>query len=567
MKKNILGILLFTFFVGCSHNHQINIGDIALKENHTFDFKHQEYYMSFTQEYYDNKLYPLSSYCNEQRTYLADDKFSTEMYLKVVNERTKQSRVGKYPIWFLLNDDASNISCVRKSTNFINSKPFIVNSSDGLLLKLLQKNEAKTGVPVQELSILIDFVSLLVPRTANFLLKANNIIKDPITQNYLTLMDESFEHGDLDGTKSRAFKSNVSSIKIKLYVPSKENVKRELGYLLVKPKYRTTLSTVNQMNGIPNFRFIYNSSDPQIEDLMQYELKDRRVPIKVLVDNFRQVSSEHLMEALVSLNTQLKNNFTAFDRALVLSLALRQSDFYKAFKQSIESRDIQNIRKYVHYLKNKQNPLEHLMQELKETKCEYYVLMDRADKLVRNANTLTQQQEAELARIQDERLVHQIEMQGIENFLSPVFTWKYMPEMFSKNIEIAKTTGEKLSVEALTVLYDRASNVTDYGCYVALQKPIQIQLKSVQQKRQLSIQNYLIHPNYSRGTKYDYMALSVNKHHKVDTIFYKLDKKKNLKINKILIDSSNLFINKKRIKEILKTKKVQSCSENIRRLF
>ena len=567
MKKYVLKVVLAVSFLGCAHQHQINIGDISLKESSSSSLKQQEYYMSFTQEYYDNKLYPLSQYCNDQRTYLADDKFSTETYLKISNERTKQSRVGKYPIWFLLNDDASNISCVKKSTNFINTEPFVVNATDNLSVKLLQKNEAQTGVPVQELGILIDFVSLIVPRTANFLLKANNIIKDPVTQNYLNLMDESFKHGDLDGTKSRDFKTNVTSVKVKLYVPSKKGSKRELGYILLKPKYRNTLTTVNTTNGIPNFRFIYNSTDPQIEDLMQYELKNRRVRIQVVVDNFRQVSSDHIMEALLSLNTQLKNRFTRFDRALILTLALRQSDFYKDFKRSIAAKDIVNIQGYMTYLNNKQNPLNHLQEALKLTKCEYYSLMYEAQELIKNSNALRGEEEAEEQRRRDEALRYQMEMQGIENFLSPVSTWKYMPQMFTKDVHIFKTTGEQLTIEELTSLYDREQNVSEYGCYVALQKPIEIQLNRSTQKQQLSIQSYLIHPNYTRGVKYDYMALSVNKNNKVDIILYKLSSEENLKIKNILIDSSNLFINKKRVKEVIDIKKAQSCSENIRRLF
>ena len=520
MTKNILGAILTIFFMGCVHEHQINIGAISLIKNNNTMLKHQEYYMSFTQEYYDNKLYPLSQYCNDQRTYLADDKFSTETYLKISNERTKQSRVGKYPIWFLLNDDASNISCVKKSTNFINSEPFVVNTDDDLSVKLLQKNEAQTGVPIQELSILIDFVSLVVPRTANFLLKTNNIIKDPVTQNYLNLMDESFKHGDLDGTKSRHFKTNVDSVKVKLYVPNKEGTKRELGYILLKPKYRSTLSTVNMFNGIPNFRFIYDSGDPQIEDLMQYELKNRKVRIKVVVDNFKQVSNDYIMEALLSLNTQLKNRFTRFDRALILTLALRQSDFYKAFKQSIMTQDVQNVQKYINYLTNKENPLNDLTQELKLTKCEYATLMDQAQALIKKSNLLREEHEAEAQRMRNDTLSCQMEMQSIENFLRPVSTWKYMSQMFTKDVQIFKTTGEKLSVEELINLYDREESVKEYGCYVALQKPIQLQVNRNAKKLQLSIQNYLIHPNYSKGIKYDYMAISVNKNNKMDTIFY-----------------------------------------------
>jgi len=567
MKRYILGVVFSIFFVGCAHEHQINIGEISLTKHTTPVLKNQEYYMSFTQEYYDNKLYPLSQYCDDKRTYLVDDKFSTETYLKVLNERTKQSRVGKYPIWFLLNDDSSEIACVRKSANFINAEPFVVNSSDNLAVKLLQKNEAERKVPVQELSILMDFVSLVVPRTANFLLKTNNIIKDPIAQNYLNVMDEAFRHGDLDGTKSKDFKTNTASVKVKLYVPTKEGEKRELGYILLKPKYRTTLSTVMTNNGIPNFRFIYNSSDPQIEDLMQYELKKRHIKLQVVVDNFRQVATEHLIDALASLNTNLKNRFTRFDRALILNLALRQSDFYRHFSQSVRNKDVATVQKYVTLLNNKQNPLNYLTQELKVTQCEYATLLSRAIQLIKEATASTQQANVEAQRVQHERVAEQIKMQGVENFFRPVANWRYLPQMFTQEPKILKTTGDTLSLEKLTQLYDRERNVSDYGCYVDLQKLITVQLNGQIQKQGVTVQNYLIHPNYTQGVNYDYMAISVNKEHQTDVLFYKFTKEESSKIEKMLIDSSNLFINKNRVREIIKGQRAYGCSENIRRLF
>jgi len=557
MRNYILGIMLSILFMGCAHEHQINIGDITLKEYSTPVLKHQEYYMSFTQEYYDNKMYPISQYCNDQRTYLADDKFSTETYLKISNERTKQSRVGKYPIWFLLNDDASNISCVRKSTNFINAEPFVVNAADDLSLKLLQKNEAETSVPVQELGILIDFVSLVVPRTANFLLKTNNIIKDPIAQNYLNVMHDSFKHGDLDGTKSKGFKTNVNSLKVKLYVPNKTGTKRELGYILLKPKYRSTLSTVNTINGIPNFRFIYNSTDPQIEDLMQYELKNRRVRVQVVVDNFKQVAAEHVIEALASLDTHLTNRFTRFDRALILNLALRQSDLYKNFRQSLRVKNIVMLQQYVDFFKNKQNPLEHLSEELRVTKCEYASLMFQSNTLLKNENTLREEANAAAQRVKDELLRHQVRMQGIENFLSPVANWNYMNQMFTPDAKIVNSLGEVLSIDDLKRVYNRESNVSDYGCYVDLERSI----------KGTSIQEYLIHPSYVNGEKYNYMALSVNKKNELDIIFYKLNSQNHLKISKIFIDGNNRFISRHRINEVIRVKKAQNCSENIRKLF
>ncbi len=557
MKKYRVGLLLVIFLGGCVHQHQINIGDISVNEQSTSILKYKEYYMSFTQEYYDNKRYPLSEYCNDQRTYLADDKFSTETYIKVTNERTKQSRVGKYPIWFLLNDDASNIFCVKKSTNFINSEPFIVSSTDELSLSILQKNEAKKSVPVRELGVLINFVSLVVPQTANFLLKADNIIKDPVTRNYLEMMDNSFRYGDLDGTKTHPFNTKTKAIKIKLYVPAKDNSRRELGYIVLKPKYRTTLSTVNIENGIPNFRFIYSSTDPQIEDLMQYKLPNRHVRIQVVVDNFKQVSGEHIVEALVSLNTDLRNRFTRFDRALILSLALRQSDLYKNFRQSVRTKDIAMMKKYLAFFNNPQNPLQHLLQELKVTKCEYYSLIQEAEQLIKKVKDLEEQQSAEEQRIKEEELRHQIKMRNIENFLSPVANWNYIDQMFSANAQIVNSFGELLDVHRLQQTYSREHNVSEYGCYVDLEQSIY----------GVTIQEYLIHPSYTNGEKYHYMALSVNRQNQVDVIFYKLTPQKPLKISKIFIDSNTRFISRHRIKEVISKQNTRSCSKNIRRLF
>jgi len=567
MRNYILSIIVLFLFVGCAHEHQINIGKITLQERTSNALQHQDYYMSLTQEYYDNKLYPVNEYCDDQRTYLADDKFSTETYLKITNERTKQSRVGKYPIWFLLNDDSSNISCVKKSANFINAEPFVVSDVDNLSVKLLQKNEAATTVPIQELGVLIDVVSLFVPRTANFLMRANNIIKDPVTQNYLNLMDESFTNGDLDGTKNRDFTTKVESIKVKLYVPEEKSSK-ELGYILLKPKYRTTLTTVDVHNGVPNFRFIYNSSDPIVEDLMQYVLPHKKVPVQMVVDNFRQVSSKHIIEALSSLNTHLVNRFTRYDRALILSLALRQSDLYKKLVQSLQTKDMVTLHQYVKVIRDKKNPLHDLNKELKMTKCDYFGVMSQAQELIKQEKEIVAEHNAEAKRLKEEQLAYQVEMQGIENFLNPVSNWKYLPQMFSKNVEIFKTTGESLTLQELTNLYSREENVNAYGCYVALQRDIDIQFRKSLQKQRVSIQKYLIHPNYSRDTKYDYMAISVNKNSQIDTIFYKLiSEGSSLKIDKMLIDNSNRFISKSRVREIIKGNRAQECSNNIRRLF
>lgn len=559
MKNYLIGVLTLFILTACSQKHQINIGEITLQEATTSSMTSEvkEHYMSFTQEYYDNKRYPVSEYCDDKRAYLTDDKFSTETYLKITNERTKQSRVGKYPIWFLLNDDASNLSCIKKSANFINSEPFVVSASDNLSVKLLQKNEAEKGVPIRELGVLIDFVSLVVPRTANFLLRANNLIKDPITQNYLNMMDNAFRHGDLDGTKSRDFTTKVSAIKVKLNVPEDDNVIEELGYILLKPKYRTTLSTVDLTNGIPSFRFIYNSTDPRIEDLMNYKLKGKNISIKVIVDNFRQVSSQHLVESLVSLNTHLMNRFTRYDRALILSLALRQSDLYKQLSSHIKREELIKVKETMSVLSDEKNPLHNLTQELKSTGCDYYGLMYQAYNLIKSRDAHALEIATQTQRVKDAQRQAQINLHGVENFLHPVSRWNYIPQMFIETVTIAQTNGRILNLSELQNSYNRELNVSAYGCYTNLKEEIQ----------GVSVQDYLIHPNYSKHVKYDYMALSIDKQKNIDAVFYKFTSKDALKIEKMLIDKRSQFIMKRRIREVIEKKEVQSCPNEIIRLF
>jgi hypothetical protein len=558
MKRYLFGLITPFLFFGCSQKHQINIGKISLKKSEVSeDSIVKEHYMSFTQEYYDNKLYPVSEYCDDKRAYLTDDKFSTETYLKITNERTKQSRVGKYPIWFLLNDDAGNISCVKKSANFINAEPFIVSKADTLSVKLLQKNEAEKGVPVRELGVLMDFISLVVPRTANFLLRANNIIKDPITQNYLNMMDNAFRHGDLDGTKSRNFTTDVSSIKVMLNVPEEDHVVQELGYILLKPKYRTTLTTVDLVNGIPDFRFIYSSIDPRIEDIMSYKLKSKNVEIRLVVDNFRQVSSEHLVDALISLNTHLMNRFTRYDRALILSLALRQSDLYKKIVNYLKMKQIKPLKEAMKILSSSQNPLHDLSEELKSTGCDYYGVMHQAYSMIKqsDADAIKLTHEEEQRRASRQRA--EIALQGIENFLRPVSRWNYIPQMFSSNATITETSGRVLTLENLQQNYNRENNVSEYGCFTNLHNKI----------GGISVQEYLIHPNYSNNVIYDYMALSVDKHRHIDTIFYKFISGANMKIEKILIDKNSQLVMKSRLYKVLQREESKSCSNNIMRQF
>ena len=553
MKNYIFGLTLLLLFAGCAHEHQINIGDITLQKRTTKPLKQQEYYMSFTQEYYDNKKYPVSEYCDDKRALLTDDKFSTETYLKVTNERTKQSRVGKYPIWFLVNDDAKGIQCVKKSANFISDEPFVVSDSDKLTLKILQKNQEEKRVPIRELGVLIDVVGLFAPQTANFLMRSNNIINDPITKRYLDTMENAFKNGDLDGTKSRSFTPQTKSIKIKLFVPEDDLKKRELGYILLKPKYRTTLSTVNIINGVPNFRDIYTSSDPRIEDIMNYKLKSKGVTVKQAVDNFIHVADEYVIDSLQSLNSHLLNRFTSYDRGLILSLALRETNLYKKLIQSLRNRDIQQIKKYLNILNDKNNPLHSLSKILNLSGIEYYRVMYEANKLIKTQEETIAQQIKEQERIKQEETKRQIELLGIENFLRPVAKWSYIPQMFAPNVKIRDTKNKTYTIGDLQEQYNKEDDVVAYGCYTNLQNKI----------HGITVQDYLIHPNYTDGIKYNYMAVSMDDDDVISVFFYKLSSDNNLKITDILIDKENYLIMKSRLKEVLQTQGAKMCYRSI----
>lgn len=553
MLYRIFPSLIFLLLVGCSTKHQINIGDISLKKGSVQKSIAKDRYMSFTQEYYDNKLYPVSEYCDDKRAILTDDKFSTETYLKLTNERTKQNRVGKYPIWFLVNDDANNIQCVKKSANFINEEPFVVSSSDKLTLKLLQKNQEEKRVPIRELGVLIDVIGLVVPQTANFLLKSNNLIHDPITRDYLNTMENAFKNGDLDGTKSRDFTTKTDSIKIKLFVPQDDLKKKELGYILLKPKYRTTLSTVDIIKGIPNFKYIFTSSDPRIQDIMNYQLQSKGLTVKQEVDNFKHLADEYIIDALSTLNVHLLNRFTSYDRGLVLALALRQSSLYRKLSQAVRGHDVKRVEEYMEILDNKDNPLHDLSKLLNLTGIEYYRLMYDASKLVKNTQTTQAQRVKEQERLKQEETKRQIELQGIENFLRPVARWSYIPQMFSKDAKVIDTEGNSYNISNLQTQYNRKISVASYGCYTNLQNKI----------RGVTIQDYLIHPNYTSGIKYNYMAISVDTNRTISTFFYKLSSDNNLKIKNILIDKDGYFIMKSRLKEVLKTQRAKMCYQGI----
>ncbi len=548
-------LLLFVtiFFIGCSQKHQINIGEIILNKK-----EHQEpisidRYMSFTQEYYDNKRYPVSEYCDDKRALLIDDKFSTEIYLKVTNERTKQNRVGKYPIWFLINDDAKNIRCVKKSANFINEEPFVVSDNDKLTLKLLQKNQEEKRVPVRELRVLIDVIGLVVPQTANFLLKSSNIIDDPVTRDYLNTMENAFKNGDLDGTKSRDFTTATTSIKIKLFVPQDDLKSKELGYILLKPKYRTTLSTVDIIKGVPNFKYIFTSSDPRIEDIMNYQLKSKGLTVKQEVDNFKHLADEYVIDALSTLNVHLLNRFTSYDRGLVLALALRGTSLYKNLLQAVRDGDIKSIERYMQILNSKNNPLHDLSKILNITGIEYYRLMYNANQLIKHSKVTQEQRIKEEQKRREEETKRQIELQGIENFLRPVARWSYIPQMFSQDAKVIDTEGNSYTLADLQTKYNRRDSVASYGCYVNLQNQI----------HGVSVQDYLIHPNYTNGINYNYMAISVDNNRTISTFFYNFSSNHNLKIKNILIDKDGYFIMKSRLKEVVKSKEAKMCYDSI----
>jgi hypothetical protein len=544
---------LLLFFAGCATNHQINIDDIFVVKDKNNSSNIKNRYMSFTQEYYENPNYPIRRYCDDKRAILSDDKFSTETYLKVTNERTKQNRVGKYPIWFLVNDDARGIECIRKSANFINPEPFVVNNNDKLTLKILQINHEEKRVPIKELNVLINMISLVVPQTANFLMRSSNIINDPITRRYLDTMENAFKNGDLDGTKSRNFTPQTKLIKIKLSVPLKKLKRRNLGYIILKPKYRTTLSTVDIINGVPNFKYIFTSSDPRIEDITNYRLKSKNITVKQEIDNFSHLADEYVIEGLSDFNIHLLNRFTNYDRSLILSLALRETNLYRRFSQALRDNNIAEIRRYFDILKDKNNPLHDLSKLLNITGIEYYRLMYRANKILKEEEKRTQEKKQEQERKKQEEIKRQIELQGIENFLRPVAKWSYIPKMFAPNPKIIDTENRVYTIEDLQKEYNRRDNVIAYGCYTNLQNNI----------HGVSIQDYLIHPIYTDGIKYNYMALSLDTNRTVSVFFYKFNSNNNLKITNILIDKDGYFIMKNRLREVLSTSGAKMCYREI----
>ncbi len=153
----------------------------------------------------------------------------------------------------------------------------------------------------------------------------------------------------MDGIRIREFKPNTKSIRVELIVPKLER-SESLGYILLKPIYKISLSTVNLIDNIPDFRDIYSPKDPRIKAIMGYRVEAINRSLLEMVLKFRELDGRHLIDALNYLNRYLLNHFTSYDRGLILSLALRESKLYMQFKESVESRDTLQIAKYLKIL-------------------------------------------------------------------------------------------------------------------------------------------------------------------------------------------------------------------------
>jgi hypothetical protein len=209
------------------------------------------------------------------------------------------------------------------------------------------------------------------------------------------------------------------------------------------------------------------------------------------------------------------------------------------------------------FLLCKENPLHNLQDELKATSCDYDAVMNQAQNLMKEEKLRLFKKHKKEERLKEEALRSRMALNNIENFLRPISTDNYIPMMFESSSQVYTTRGEPVTFQQLQQRYNRENNVSGYGCYMDLQKII----------HGVSLQDYLIHSNYSHGIKYDYMALSIDKEKRVDTIFYKLKSGDGLKIKVMLIDIDGQLIERRKIKELLQTQNVQSCSTNIRSLF
>jgi hypothetical protein len=287
---------------------------------------------------------------------------------------------------------------------------------------------------------------------------------------------------------------------------------------------------------------------------MDYKLKSKGLRVKQEVDNFSHLANEYIIDALRSLNIHLLNRFTTYDRGLILALALKQTNLYKKFYQAIRYGNISKVKRYLIILNDKNNPLNGLNKLLKPTGIEYYTLIEEANDLIKKQMIALENKKREDERRKQEETKRQIELQGIENFLRPVAKWSYIPKMFAKDVKIVDTQNNSYSIGDLQEIYNRDNSVISYGCYINLQNPI----------HGVSVQDYLIHPNYTDGIKYNYMALSVDKNKVITILFYKFSSENNLlKITNILIDKDGYFIMKDRLKEVLRTQPSKMCYRNI----
>jgi len=79
----------------CLSRYTIDIGDIVIDksgdENSTFDR-----YISFSQEFFENRDYPINRYCEDKRAILANNRFSSgDLYRFLKNNLWQQE---KYPL-------------------------------------------------------------------------------------------------------------------------------------------------------------------------------------------------------------------------------------------------------------------------------------------------------------------------------------------------------------------------------------------------------------------------------------------------------------------------------------
>jgi len=503
-------------------------------------------YISFSQEFVENRAYTINRYCKDKEALLTDDKFSTEIYLKVINRRTRESVKSRYPIWFLINDDTANIRCVRRSANFVTKKPLVVGSGDKLILEIIQKNREEKSVPIKELNILLNMTTLFVPYS-NLLINSSNLLREQIkpTTNGLSDINNSSSDNSLAGVITKEFDINTDSIKFDLVVPSGDDEYKNLGYIVLKPLYRKTLSTVDIIDGNPNFRYIYSIKDPRVSDIMSFKLKSSNQTVEKEILKFKPIDNiETLLKALNILNSHLLNHFTSYDRALILYLAFKNTIFYNSFKRAVDNRDHKIIKRYLDRLNNRINPLFNLSKILDITGIDYYNLLSQADSILKDIYT-KQRLEIEERKKRD---IEERRDKSIESFFTPVIRSTYIDNMFVKNPVILDTSKKIYTIDDLKSIYNRSSLKT-FGCFISLRGEID----------GLSIQDYLIHQNYTDGIRYNYLAISRDNGDIIDVFLYKIiDIEGNLRIERVLIDRGGYFILKSRLKKLLNIKN-KSC--------